>query len=142
MIIDSFFYLMIPRSFASLRMTKGGRALDDIWRRLWMTLSGELFFNGFEERLQEFFLGEFVTGVLGAFVEGFPDVQVVTEFDVLTVSDGTSFVTAHTGGTYNLVAGELELLAALLHEARQMWIGFLFHFSFDLNVFANVVFFS
>ena len=107
-----------------------------------MILSGELFFNGFEERLQEFFLGEFVTGVLGAFVEGFPDVQVVTEFDILTVSDGTSFVTAHTGGTYNLVAGELELLAALLHEARQVWIVFLFHFSFDLNVFANVVFFS
>ena len=96
-----------------------------------MTLSGELFFNGFEEGFQEFFLGEFVTGVLGAFVEGFPDVQVVTEFDVLTVSDGTSFVTAHTSGTYNLVAGKLELLAALLHEARQVWIGFLFHFSFD-----------
>ena len=79
--------------------------------------------------------------MLGAFVEGFPDVQVVTEFDILTVSDGTSFVTAHTGGTYNLVAGELELLADLLHEARQMWVGFLFHFSFDLNVFTNVVFF-
>ena len=118
MINDSFPYLMLPRSFTSLRMTKGGRALDDIWRRLWMTLSGELFFNGFEEGFQEFFLGEFVTGVLGAFVEGFPDVQVVTEFDILTVSDGTSFVTAHTGGTYNLVAGELELLATLLHEAR------------------------
>ena len=86
-------------------------------------------------------MGEFVTGVFGTFVEGFPNVQVVTEFDILTVSDGTSFVTAHTGGTYNLVAGELELLAALLYEARQVWIGFLFHFSFDLNVFANVVFF-
>ena len=69
--------------------------------------------------------------MFGTFVEGFPDVQVVTEFDVLTVSDGTSFVTAHTGGTYNLIAGELELFAALLHEARQVWIGFLFHFSFD-----------
>ena len=80
--------------------------------------------------------------MLGAFVEGFPDVQVITEFAVLTVSDGTSFVTAHTGGTYNLVAGELELLADLLLEARQVWIVFLFHFSFDLNVFANVVFFS
>jgi len=95
-----------------------------------MTLSGELFFNGFEEGFQELFLGEFVTGVLGAFVEGFPDVQVITEFDVLTVSDGTSFVTAHTGGTHNLIAGELELLADLLHKARQMRIGFLFHFLF------------
>ena len=107
-----------------------------------MTLSGELLFDGFEERLQEFFLGEFVTGLLGAFVEGFPDVQVVTEFDVLTVSDGTSFVTAHTGGTYNLVAGEVELLAGLLYEARQVRVSFLFHFSLVLKVFANVMFFS
>ena len=75
-------------------------------------------------------MGEFVTGVLGAFVEGFPDVQVITEFDILTVSDGTGFVTAHTGGTYKFVAGELELLADLLHEARQVWVGFLFHFLF------------
>ena len=67
-------------------------------------------------------------------MEGFPDVQVITEFDVLTVSDCTSFVTAHTGGTYNLVAGELELLADLLHEARQMGIGFLFHFLFFLII--------
>ena len=75
-------------------------------------------------------MGEFVTRVLGAFVECFPYVQVITEFDILTVSDGTGFVTAHTGGTYNLVAGEVELLAALLHEARQVWVGFLFHFLF------------
>ena len=73
-------------------------------------------------------MGEFVTWVLGAFVECFPYVQVITEFDVLTVSDGTGFVTAHTGGTYKFVAGEVELLADLLHEARQVGIGFLFHF--------------
>ena len=72
--------------------------------------------------------------MLGAFVEGFPDIQVITEFDILTVSDGTNLVIAHTGGTYNLVAGELELLATLLHEARQVWIGFLFHFLFFLII--------
>ena len=82
-------------------------------------------------------MGEFVTGVLGAFVEGFPDVQVITEFDILTVSDGTNLVIAHTGGTYNLVAGKLELLAGLLHEARQVWIGFLFHFFFLLKCFCK-----
>ena len=78
-----------------------------------------------------------MTRVLGSFVECFPDVQVITEFDILTVSDGTGFVTAHTGGTYNLVAGKLELLAALLHEARQVWIGFLFHFLFWLKCFCK-----
>lgn len=55
---------------------------------------------------------------------------MITEFDILTVSDGTGFVTAHTGGTYKFVAGEVELLADLLHEARQVWIVFLFHFLF------------
>ena len=48
---------------------------------------------------------------------GFPNVQVITEFDILTVSDGTNLVIAHTGGTYNLIAGEAELLAGLLYEA-------------------------
>lgn len=73
---------------------------------------------------------KFVTGVLGASIELFPGVQVITEFDVLTVSDGSSFVTAHTGGTYYLVTGDVELLAAVLHEASKMGIVFLFHCSF------------
>ena len=73
---------------------------------------------------------EFVTGVLGASVELFPGVQVITEFDVLTVSDGSSFITAHTGGTYYLVTGDVELLAAVLHEASKMGEFFCFHCSF------------
>ena len=73
---------------------------------------------------------EFVTGVLGASVEFFPGVQVITEFDVLTVSDGSSFITAHTGGTYYLVTGDVELLAAVLHEASKMGEFFCFHFLF------------
>ena len=73
---------------------------------------------------------EFVTGVLGASVELFPDVQVITEFDVLTVSDGSSFITAHTGGTYYLVTGDVELLAAVLHKASKMGEFFCFHCSF------------
>ena len=68
--------------------------------------------------------------MFGAFVEGFPDVQVITEFDILTVSDGSSFVTAHTGGTYYLVTGDVELLAAVLHEASKMGEFFCFHCSF------------
>jgi len=73
---------------------------------------------------------EFVTGILGASVEFFPSVQVITELDVLTVSDGSSFVTAHTGGTYYLVTDDVELLAAVLHEASKMGVVFLFHCSF------------
>ena len=73
---------------------------------------------------------EFVTGVLGASVELFPSVQVITELDVLTVSDGSSFVTAHTGGTYYLVTGDVELLAAVLHKASKMGEFFCFHCSF------------
>ena len=75
-------------------------------------------------------------------MEGFPDIQIISEFDILTVSDGTNLVIAHTGGTYNLVASEVELLASLLYEARQVRVSFLFHFSLVLKVFANVMFFS
>ena len=87
-------------------------------------------------------MGKFVTWVFGTLVEGFPNVQVITEFDILTVLDGTNLVITHTGGTYNLVAGEVELLAGLLYEARQMRMSFLFHVSLVLKVFANVMFFS
>ena len=46
--------------------------------------------------------------------------NVITEADILTVSDGRSHVTAHAGGTYQVVTSELELLGATLDEARQV----------------------
>jgi hypothetical protein len=44
--------------------------------------------------------------------------DVVTEADILAVSDGTSFVIAHAGGSYNVVTRELKMLAAVLQVAR------------------------
>ena len=75
---------------------------------------------------------EFVTGMEASLEEEAPYLDVITEADILTVSDGTNLVIAHTGGTYNLVAGEAELLAGLLYEARQMRVSFLFHFSLKI----------
>ena len=54
--------------------------------------------------------------------------EVVTEADVLTVSDGTSFVTAHASGTYKFVTGDVELLAALLDKSGEMREIFCYHF--------------
>lgn len=44
--------------------------------------------------------------------------DVVTEADVLAVSDGTSFIIAHAGGPYNVVTRELKALAAVLQVVR------------------------
>ena len=70
---------------------------------------------------------ELVTGIQTALQEEFQDFQVVTEADILTVSDGRSFVVAHAGGTYNFIAGEPKLLAAVLNEQRDVGKCFFFH---------------
>ena len=46
--------------------------------------------------------------------------NVITEADILTASDGRSHVTAHAGGTYQVITSELELLGATFDEARQV----------------------
>lgn len=70
---------------------------------------------------------ELVTGIQTALQEEFQDFQVVTEADILTVSDGRSLVVAHAGDTYNFIAGELKLLAAVLNELRDVGKCFFFH---------------
>lgn len=70
---------------------------------------------------------ELVTGIQTALQEEFQDFQVVTEADILTVSDGRGLVVAHAGGTYNFIAGELKLLAAVLNELRDVGKCFFFH---------------
>ena len=58
--------------------------------------------------------------------------QVITDADILTVSDGTSFVIAHTCGTDNLVASQVKLLAAALDEARDVGKSLIIHDGFSL----------
>lgn len=55
------------------------------------------------------------------------DLHIVTETDILTVSDGRSLVVAHAGDTYYFIAGELKLLAAVLNELRDVGKCFFFH---------------
>ena len=89
--------------------------------------------QGFYEVLQQAVDGVFVAGIQTALQEEFQNFQVVTEADVLTVSDGRGFVTAHAGGMYYLIAGELELLATMLHELRDVGKCFFFHTVFIKN---------
>ena len=63
---------------------------------------------------------EFVTGMEAALEEEAPYLDVVTEADVLTVSDGRGFVAAHASGTHNVIACELKTFATVLQVARQM----------------------
>ena len=70
--------------------------------------------------MQELCGGEFVARIHAAHPELMACLDVITEADILTVSDGRSHVTAHAGGTYQVVTSELELLGATLDEARQV----------------------
>ena len=73
-----------------------------------------------------------VTRIEAALEEEFQYFQVITDTDILTVSDGTSFVIAHTCGTDNLVASQVELLAAALDEARDVGKSLIVHDDFSL----------
>ena len=47
------------------------------------------------------------------------DIEVITDTDILAVSDSAGVATAHTCAAHNLVAGEVELLAATLQPGGQ-----------------------
>ena len=47
------------------------------------------------------------------------DIEVITDTDILAVSDSACVATAHTCAAHNLVAGEVELLAATLQPGGQ-----------------------
>ena len=47
------------------------------------------------------------------------DIEVMPDTDILAVSDSACVATAHTCAAHNLVAGEVELLAATLQPSGQ-----------------------
>ena len=47
------------------------------------------------------------------------DIEVITDTDILAVSDSACVATAHTCAAHNLVAGEGEMLAATLQPGGQ-----------------------
>ena len=47
------------------------------------------------------------------------DIEVITDTDILAVSDSACVATAHTCAAHNLVAGEVELLAATFQPGGQ-----------------------
>ena len=47
------------------------------------------------------------------------DIEVITDTDILAVSDSAGVATAHTCATHNLVAGKMKLLAATLQPGGQ-----------------------
>lgn len=61
---------------------------------------------------------ELVTGVETALQQKLHDRNIITEADILTVSDGRSLVAAHAGGTHNLITGHVKTFAALLQVVR------------------------
>ena len=91
------------------------------------TLSGKFFGQSIEQTFQELMGREFMARMEAAPKKETDDLHIVTEADILTVSDGRSLVVAHAGDTYNFIAGELKLLAAVLNELRDVGKCFFFH---------------
>lgn len=80
-------------------------------------------FKFFEQELYQAFYqltaGETVTGIVGTLVQEVKDFNVITDTDILAVSDSAGVATAHTCATHNLVAGKMKLLAATLQPGGQ-----------------------
>ena len=83
--------------------------------------------QGFEEVFYKTMGRIFVTRMEAALEKEFQHFQVITDADILTVSDGTGFIIAHTCGTDNLIASQVKLLAAALDEARDVGKSLIIH---------------
>ena len=74
--------------------------------------------QGFYQPFQQLLFGHLEAGLFRTFQEEFQYYQVVTQADVLAVSDGTGMLTAHGCAAHNFVSGELQELAAALEPIR------------------------
>ena len=72
--------------------------------------------QGFYQTFNQLPPGEFIPSIVRTKEEEFQDYKVITQADVLAVSDGTGMLTAHGCGAHNFVSGELQELAAALDE--------------------------
>lgn len=72
--------------------------------------------QGFYQPFQQLLFGHLEAGLFRTFQEEFQYYQVVTQADVLAVSDGTGMLTAHLCTTHNFITCQLKLLAATLQK--------------------------
>lgn len=85
--------------------------------------------QGFYQAFNQLLSCQLVTGMVRSFKQEFQYNEVITQADILAVSDGTGLVAAHACAANNLIAGQAELLAASLYPCGEMGklIGFRFH---------------
>ena len=74
--------------------------------------------QGFYQAFYQLLSGHFVTGMVRPFQKESQYNEVITQADILAVSDGTGMLAAHVCAAHNFVSGELQELAASLHECR------------------------
>ena len=74
--------------------------------------------QGFYQAFNQLPPGHFVTGMVRPGEQEFQYYEVITQADVLTVSDGTGMLTAHGCAAHNFVSGELQELTAALEPVR------------------------
>ena len=74
--------------------------------------------QGFYQTFNQLPPGEFIPSIARTKEEEFQDYKVITQADVLAVSDGTGRPAAHGCAAHNFVSGELQELAAALEPVR------------------------
>ena len=74
--------------------------------------------QGFYQTFNQLPPGEFIPSIVRTKEEEFQDYKVITQADVLAVSDGAGILATHVCAAHNFVSGELQELAASLHECR------------------------
>lgn len=87
---------------------------------MYKQLAGKFVFESLDQTFEKLVRTKLVAGIETAFQQEFQSGEIVTEADIFTVSDGRGHVTAHAGGTNQLITGDVKTLAALFQIVRQM----------------------
>ena len=74
--------------------------------------------QGFYQAFNQLPPGEFIPSIVRTKEEEFQDYKVITQADVLAVSDGAGMFTAHGCAAHNFVSSKLQKLAAALEPVR------------------------
>ena len=70
--------------------------------------------QGFYQAFNQLPPGEFIPSMVRTMKEKFQYLQIITQTDVLAVSDGAGILATHVCAAHNVVTGELQKLTATL----------------------------
>ena len=72
--------------------------------------------QGFYQAFNQLPPGEFIPSIVRTMKEKFQYLQIITQTDVLAVSDGAGILATHVCAAHNVVTGELQKLLLRLNQ--------------------------